>query len=308
MSGPTITKIPTHSSSSFFSTTVFHSLYHQRSTIDETDDTAIQNALLNLMNKDQDAFRSPHDLYRLLHDPSKVYSFERLISRIDVLFREWIEIVFDEPELSDKYLESSKNKKDDQARKRLQKAREHLSQQGGPDPIDEAVAIAARAKRSTRRRSAAAKAAAAAKKDISSDDEDDDEDEENNDPAPRRRSGKRKRRSKGGFYEKSAKATSVEFEDDDDDVEDSDDDDDAAVLPDPKRLLKISSPGTPGKARKSQKKPYEGRRPWTDMEKKAIIDGIPRHGFGKWAKIKEEYDTILHHRTSGQIKVCNGGD
>jgi hypothetical protein len=247
------------------------------------------------MNKDQDALRSPHDLYRLLHDPSKVYSFERLVSRLDVLFREWVVIVFCEPELSDTYLERSKNKKEAQARERLQKAREHLSQQGGPDPIDEAVAIAARARRSTRQRSAAK---AAARKDDNSDG--DDEDEENHDPAPQRQSGKRKRHSKGGFYRKSERATAIEFEDYDD-VEDSDDD--AAVLPDPKRPLKVSSPGTPGKARKSQQKPYEGRRPWTDLEKKAIIEGIPRHGFGKWAKIKEEYDSILKHRTSGQIKV-----
>ena len=55
---------------------------------------------------------------------------------------------------------------------------------------------------------------------------------------------------------------------------------------------------------KSQKKMYEGRRMWIDIEKNCIKEGIQNHGLGKWALIKNENSTILRHRTSGQIKDC----
>ena len=57
------------------------------------------------------------------------------------------------------------------------------------------------------------------------------------------------------------------------------------------------------KARKSQEKKYQGKRPWSDEEKKALIEGIRTVGLSKWAKIKEKYDVLFHLRTSGQIKV-----
>ena len=56
--------------------------------------------------------------------------------------------------------------------------------------------------------------------------------------------------------------------------------------------------------RKSQEKMYDGRRPWSDDEKNAIIEGIRNGLLGKWAEIKKESGSILLGRTSGQIKDC----
>ena len=54
---------------------------------------------------------------------------------------------------------------------------------------------------------------------------------------------------------------------------------------------------------KSQTKKYEGRRVFSDEEKRAIREGVRELGVGKWAPIKEMYNVILQDRTSQQIKV-----
>jgi hypothetical protein len=257
--------------------------------VEATDDDAIRAAMINLMTPDQSSFRSPHDIYRLFNDPTKVYSYKKLLSRIDALFRTWIGLVFDKPVLSDLYLDTTSTKNEVQARKRLVKARENLSHKGGPDPLPEAVIIAARARRPNR---------------SAGDIENDDSDDENKEPKANDENKRKRRNSPAGrMYEKRRTATRLIFNDDNDEVEEDEDDD---VLPDPKRPLAEASSvdGTPNrKFRRSQQKPYTGRRPWSDMEKKAISDGITQYGFGRWADIKAHYDTILKNRTSGQIKV-----
>jgi hypothetical protein len=63
------------------------------------------------------------------------------------------------------------------------------------------------------------------------------------------------------------------------------------------------SPSPASKRRKSQEKKYEGRRRFTDEEKRAIKEGVREKGMGKWAEIKELYWATLQDRTSQQIKV-----
>jgi hypothetical protein len=111
------------------------------------------------------------------------------------------------------------------------------------------------------------------------------------------------KRSKGKLYEKKRSAKTLEFEDDSDSEYFSDDKQGGAHLSDmPEGLVEeMASPKK--KARKSQRKSYEGRKRWTDEEKLAVRKGVEELGEGKWAEIKKLYYQTLIHRTSGQIKV-----
>lgn len=137
-------------------------------------------------------------------------------------------------------------------------------------------------------------------------------------------SGKRKRSGGGRLLRKNQSATRLTF-DDGDPIEESDDGDDdiasniakasSVTLSDlptrpNKRMIQIhpnvkKSNQTPGLAAiPSQQKNYEGRRRFTDEEKRAIREGVRVFGKGHWAVIKDKYSIILNDRTSGQIKVC----
>lgn len=53
--------------------------------------------------------------------------------------------------------------------------------------------------------------------------------------------------------------------------------------------------------RKNQKT-YEGRRPWTQQEKEAVLRGVALGLVGKWMKIKKMFPVVLKDRTNIQIK------
>ena len=166
---------------------------------------------------------------------------------------------------------------------RLHRAREALA--AGVDPLRESVAIAeavGRRPRSNERTS-----------------------------SQQGSSQKRRRPAGSAFYDKKKSSKALTFDDseEDDSIEDSEDDQRGrpSLTSPPKRRVvvkkrRLSSDGV----LLSQAKKYEGRRKWSDEEKRAIREGIRTFGLGKWAIIKEEYDIILRDRTSGQIKVCFG--
>jgi hypothetical protein len=138
------------------------------------------------------------------------------------------------------------------------------------------------------------------------------------DASPKISSSRKQRRAKASFYDKHEAATRLSFGDSQpiDDIIDGEDDDDdedneqgaahLSTLPSPVRSAsgsrrKRKSRASPGK--KTQQKKYEGRRRWTEEEKRAIKEGIRELGVGKWADIKAMYSVLLDERTSGQIKV-----
>ena len=122
------------------------------------------------------------------------------------------------------------------------------------------------------------------------------------------------KKAKRAFYDKkhSSRALTFDDSDNDDSIEDSDDDrfggPKLSSLPKRRVVVKSKKRRTSSSgALLSQAKKYEGRRKWSDEEKRAIREGIRSFGVGKWAQIKGHYDIILADRTSGQIKVCTGG-
>lgn len=124
-------------------------------------------------------------------------------------------------------------------------------------------------------------------------------------PSKRKRSRDSNKERGRALLEKKKTATSLKFSQDelersDEEITEASDDD---ILPQmKKRTTAKTSPAA--KLKKSQQKPYEGRKVWTDIEKMAIKEGIENYGMGKWAKIKADNAEILKDRTSGQIKDC----
>jgi hypothetical protein len=196
-------------------------------------------------------------------------------------------LVLKAPDLKDIYFPPED---DGSAMRRLQQARERLNQ-SGEDPLDDAIKVAEGAKR---RR--ATPATSSDEEYVGTENEEEDRKTMSQDQSIKRP------RTRGQLLEKKKSATSLEFEDDDEEIEEVDGGDDD-ILSSAQKPLKATSP--PPKQRKSQQKPYEGRRPWSDVEKNAIIDGIqdPNLGFGRWAEIRQANLVILKDRTSGQIKV-----
>lgn len=176
----------------------------------------------------------------------------------------------------------------------LRAKRAALKETGGDDPHDEAYALASQA-------------AAAAWK-----------------PSPFKSAKKRKspapddvlsspvrKRSPGHLLKRNPNATSLHFEDSqgqsEEDEELSEPDENAKLSELPRRAIEVkrrrSSTSSKLYPRQTQKKSYQGRRVWTDVETQALREGIRAIGVGNWAAIKNRYETILQNRTSGQIKV-----
>jgi hypothetical protein len=243
----------------------------------EAEDESIRSTLKRLLTEDQSSFRSPHDISKLLNDPSQVFSYKKFLQRAGELLQLWVKTVLGKPLLYDFYF-------GDNAKDKLQRLKESRERLGDhvEDPLPEIAEIAARARRE--HHSALM--------------DDSDDSDKTDDEHPRKR--------KGHMLDKKKSATRLGFDDngndDDEDEEVEDPDPPALRSPPPKRIF---SPRTSPlkKQRKSQEKSYEGRRNWSDAEISALREGIAEYGLGKWALIKERYDTVLKDRTSGQIKV-----
>ena len=139
-------------------------------------------------------------------------------------------------------------------------------------------------------------------------------------PTPPKTASQKQKRAKASFYDKHEAATRLSFGDSqvDDIMDDSDDDDNSAAahlstLPSPVKSdsgshshshsRRNKRKGRSSPTKKTQVKKYEGRRKWTQEEKRAIQQGIRELGKGKWAEIKDLYSVLLAERTSGQISV-----
>jgi hypothetical protein len=209
---------------------------------------------------------------------TKPYSWLLFVHRVEKNLRAWIKDTMEErPSLNVAYgLGEEQN-----AVNRLARARAILDAQGD-DPLQESINLADQA--------------IGTQPPVAS---------------PRKSSSKKQKRANPSFYEKQKSATRLSFGDSQpDDIIDDDEEEEEegaahlSTLPSPARSAsrkrKRKSP-----MKKSQVKKYDGRRKWSDEEKRAIKEGIRDLGTGKWAAIKDLYSVILEDRTSGQISVRN---
>jgi hypothetical protein len=99
----------------------------------------------------------------------------------------------------------------------------------------------------------------------------------------------------GTIFDKKPSAKQVQFDDSDSEEEEG------VQLSDlPARAKVTRNNKSPPKA--SPKKPGK-RKKFTEQEKRAIRQGVGKHGEGKWSEIKSEYAEILKDRTTVNIKV-----
>ncbi len=214
----------------------------------------------------------------------KPFTFDRLLNRIELLMDRWCDLVFDEPELNNFFFQDEEiiDEASQDVIHRLREARQALREEG-QDPLEESIRLANAITGQTTVQ------------------------------IPRRlqtRQGdsQTERRAGSGLYKKRTTAVRLEFEENED-MDSTDQNADGthhlSRLP-IRAALEGSEDGfSPSrkKRRNSQKKKYEGRRPWSAEEKGAIIEGIREFGKGSWAMIKEKYEVLFELRTSGQIKV-----
>ena len=149
---------------------------------------------------------------------------------------------------------------------KLKAARQNL-QNDGNDPLQESQRIAA-----TATRNAAAAAAAAA-------------------TSPKTGSLLRPKKS----------AQQIQFGDSSDDDDSDDNRAQLSDMPPHAKLAKQQIPPSQATTRSPKK-----RIPYSEAEKLAIREGVRKHGFGNWSKIKSdpEYAIILMRRTNVNIKDC----
>jgi len=286
----------------------------------------LQKAFCSLLkNERTNTFHSPATMRRIFDDPTRNYSFTRLFNRVDKLIRQWVSIVFKEPIAIDTdvsnaarapnstgAVESENEGAQARALKRLQRSRARLKDRV-TDPLAEAVFVANRARGNRKRKQ---------RNHIPyDDDDDDDEDEEEQEEESGGEDGSVEGRSftnnaevnkhgrhrtapgaRGRMLDKKKSATRLGFtQSDNEEIDDPEDE----VLPTVRRRIQVTELSSPTKKiKKSQVKMYEGRRNWSDSEKKAVIDGVIRWGVGNWSQIKTNDAVILGNRTSGQIKDC----
>ncbi|KAL3918109.1 MAG: hypothetical protein SGILL_004395 [Bacillariaceae sp.] len=280
---------------SFSSPPILHIVAHKNKSspclgsdaILEAGDDHVRTSLQRLLCADQTEFRSPHDINRLLNDPSNVFSYKKFLTRTDALIGSWIHAVLGEPVLYEVYFGTTDKEKVQRLKDSRQRLGDHVE-----DPLPEVAAIAAKARR---------------RRQLPSIDDSDDSDEEEK---------QQTRKRKGSMLDKKKSAKRMDFDDDgedgdddgdDEDLEDPEEESNAPALRSPGERMRMHNAGKTSplkKQRKSQEKTYEGRRMWSDAEINALKDGIREFGTGKWAQIKEYYPIVLKDRTSGQIKVC----
>jgi len=295
---------------------------------DQTTDRLVESFGTFLKNDGTDAFHSASTIRKLLDDPSQMYSYTRLLDRVEKLIRNWVSTVFGPPTIvgmtppirraanaipPDRGVVAERQDAKFHALQRLQHSRARLKDRV-EDPLPAAVTMAARATRARKRKHRNPVSVPAKARD---DDDDDDDDDDSSDPirdsdegsggessdykrpAISRKANKERRRhmyqaARGRLLERKKTAKRIDFTQ-------SDNEDNDEVLPEVKRRIKVSEAKY---FKKSQEKCYEGRRNWTDLEKAAVVDGIKVLGVGNWAAIKRREALILRDRTSGQIKDC----
>ncbi|KAG7348490.1 hypothetical protein IV203_017195 [Nitzschia inconspicua] len=272
-------------------------LKEYRNAVASSKDEMIQKAMNRLLTADKDAFRSTHDIVRLLNDPNQVFSFAKLLQRTNTLLRAWAETALGEPKMAELYLPGSNAGTKQKLREkegvmRLQRSRARLNEKV-VDPLPRAAAVAGKARRLVHPKMTSL--------DLSDREQDEDvEIESSDDSAEAANERKESRKRKGSFLEPKKSASRLDNEEEN--LED-DDQEDKVALRSPKRMAEeATSPSSGKKQRKSQAKKYDGRRVWTEAETGAIKQGIAEFGWGKWAQIKDHYSVILRNRTSGQIK------
>jgi hypothetical protein len=102
----------------------------------------------------------------------------------------------------------------------------------------------------------------------------------------------------GTIYDKKPSAKPVQFDDSESEEEQG------VQLSDLPAHAKVTqNKQSPPKA--SPKKQGQ-RKKFTEQEKRAIREGVRKHGQGKWSEIKSEYAVILKDRTAVNIKVRGG--
>jgi Myb-like DNA-binding domain len=241
----------------------------------------------------------------------KPFNFDRFDDRIDLLMGEWCAECFNEPRLAPFYFPDHPEQVPEtdsttgaanspqnriEVMNDLRTKRRNL-RNTGEDPLQDSLRLAGLLSGQLTVAAAAAAAAASAAATTS------------RDPPDSRRAS--------SLYRQKRSATQLQFDDDDDEEEIESDDPNGdggthqlSSLP-VRGALNITEGEEGGddtprrsKKRKSQQKKYEGKRPWHEEEKTAIIEGIRRHGKGNWAEIKKDYDVLFAMRTSGQIKDC----
>ncbi|KAG7369198.1 hypothetical protein IV203_031941 [Nitzschia inconspicua] len=274
-------------------------LKEYRNAVASSKDEKIQNAMNRLLNSDKDAFRSTHDIVRLLNDPNEVFSFAKLLKRTNKLLRAWAETALGEPKMAELYLHGSNAGTKQKLREkegvmRLQRSRARLNEKV-VDPLPRAATIAGKARRNVLPKRTSL--------DLSDREQNEDgEIESSDDSVEVANQRKESRKRKGSYLEPKESASRVDF-DEEENLEDDDNQEDKVALRSPKRMAEeATSPSSGKKQRKSQAKKYDGRRVWTEAETGAIKQGIAEFGWGKWAQIKDHYRVILRNRTSGQIK------
>mmetsp|Transcript_74266 Transcript_74266/g.208474 ORF Transcript_74266/g.208474 Transcript_74266/m.208474 type:complete len:498 (-) Transcript_74266:265-1758(-) len=282
-----------------------------RTALAEEDD-AVKDQLIRKIfeekveNDDNDKKAAAAPSLKTLGELRKVFkqkplSFVGFDERVEVLMSEWVDDSFEEPRLLSFFYpdEVVVGEKSADALMRLREAR-HVLRHEGEDPLEESLRLANALVRaghsSSPNRGRAARATTTTTQSSNS----------------RRRS----RRSGSDLYKRKQTATRLEFDNDSEKDEEVSSDDPTRdptynlsrlpvreALPDDDDDDEMYSPNRK-KARKSQEKKYQGKRPWSAEEKNAIIEGIRSYGLSKWAIIKDKYDVLFELRTSGQIKDC----
>lgn len=271
--------------------------------MENEEDATVQEALWQLLNENKSQFRSLRDLKPAFQH--KPFCFSLFLNKTNTLLQMWAEVTLEAPLLTHVYF--PQDDKDEivkqqpiQALQQLRRARVALNE-SGDDPLQDAIRLAS---------------TAGGRPPESEDDNENDKEQASSPPL--RRSTRNKSAGSGGsaLYRKKRSATRMQFtpQDDEELLSEPGEENVAVGLselpthPPPHSSRRggdaLSSDGSAYKRpRKSQEKSYQGRRQFTDEEKRAIREGIRAKGLGKWAEIKNEYQVILNDRTSQQIKV-----
>jgi hypothetical protein len=261
--------------------------------ISEPDSTAKKYALKPLEDLKEQFKKRPYDL--------EIFS-----KKVIRLLRDWASNTFaDRPAL----LNVAYNP---DAVANLSRKRKGLRNQGGEDPKDEAIRLAAMATGGDNADETATTPRARRRRGGPTN-------HRGGDPSPKIPStAPTPVRDRGHLYEKKKSAHRMEFTQDEvDDIEEysSDEGEEENDANRSAQLSSLPSPAKGGKRRrereslspikkkKSQDKGYSGRREWTAEETNAVKEGVRKlKKTGKWAEIKSMYEQVLVGRTSGQIK------
>lgn len=115
------------------------------------------------------------------------------------------------------------------------------------------------------------------------------------------------KRSRGRFYEKKQTAAKVQFSSESS-IDDEEEEVESIHMSDLPQRSEALNRNALSPRRKSESQNYEStrqRKRFTEEEKRAIREGVLKHGEGRWATIKSDYAFILNNRSNVQIKVSS---